>query len=115
MEKFLSVDFIKNPIDFTSFSFKVAKTETILKNSYQYIITSSIKNEYQKLLLRIILEGLFNKIFSLSGMMLISSDIEIYEEVLEKCYNNEKILKIKVDLINRTSQIIKIGKDLNIY
>ena len=71
MEKFLSVDFIKNPIDFTSFSFKVAKTETILKNSYQYIITSSIKNEYQKLLLRIILEGLFNKIFSLSRMMLI--------------------------------------------
>ena len=115
MEKFLSNDFIKNPIDFTSISVKVAKSETILKNSYQYIITSPIKNEYQKLLLRIILESLFNKIFSLSGMMLISSDIGMYEEVLDKCYNNEKILKIKVDLINRTSQIIKIGKDLNIY
>ena len=107
MEKFLSNDFIKNPIDFTSISVKVAKSETILKNSYQYIITSPIKNEYQKLLLRIILESLFNKIFSLSGMMLISSDIGMYEEVLDKCYNNEKILKIKVDLINRTSQIKK--------
>ena len=40
-------------------------------------------------------------------MMLISSDIGMYEEVLDKCYNNEKILKIKVDLINRTSQIKK--------
>ncbi len=48
-------------------------------------------------------------------MMLILSDIEIYEEVLDKCYNNVKILKIKVDIINRTNQIIKIGKDLNIY
>ena len=115
IEKFLSSDIIKNPIDFTSFSVKVAKSETILKNSYQYIITSSLKNEYQKILLRIILEGLFNKIFSISGMMLISSDIGMYEEVLDKSYNNEKILKIKVDLINRTSQIIKIGKDLNIY
>ena len=71
MEKFLSNDFIKNPIDFTSISVKVAKSETILKNSYQYIITSSLKNEYQKILLRIILEGLFNKIFSFSRMMLI--------------------------------------------
>ena len=48
-------------------------------------------------------------------MMLILSDIGIYEEILDNCFNNEKILKIKIDLINRTNQIIKIGKDLNIY
>ena len=115
LEKFLSNDFTKNPIDFISFSSNVAKTEFILKNSYQHIITNSIKNEYQKLLLRIILEGLLNKIFSLSGLMLISGDIGMYEEVLDKYYNNEKVLKIKVDLLNRTSKIVKIGKDLNIY
>ena len=115
LEKFLSNDFTKNPIDFISFSSNVAKTEFILKNSYQQIITNSIKNEYQKLLLRIILEGLLNKIFSLSGLMLISGDIGMYEEVLDKYYNNEKVLKIKVDLVNRTSKIVKIGKDLNIY
>ena len=71
MEKFLSVDFIKNSIDFTSFSFKVVKSETILKNSYQYIITSPIKNEYQKLLLRIKLEG------NLQNFFIIRNDVNI--------------------------------------
>ena len=114
-EKFLSSEITKTPNDYISFSKKVGSVEIITKNSYEHIIDSSIKNEYQKLLLRVILECLLNKIFSLSGMMLVSSDIGMYEEILDKCYNNEKVLKIKIDLLNKTSRIIKIGKDLNIY
>ena len=114
-EKFLSSEIIKTPNDYILFSKKVGSVEIITKNSYEHIIDSSIKNEYQKILLRVILECLLNKIFSLSGMMLVSGDIGMYEEILDKYYNNEKVLKIKIDLLNRTSRIIKIGKDLNIY
>ena len=114
-EKFLSSEIAKTPNDYISFSKKVGSVEIISKHSYEHIIDSSIKNEYQKLLLRVILECLLNKVFSLSGMMLVSSDIGMYEEILDKYYNNEKVLKIKIDLLNRTSRIIKIGKDLNIY
>ena len=115
LEKFLSADFSKNPIDFISFSKTVSSTEVILKYSYQNLIECSIKNEYQKIILRVILEGLLNKIFSLSGTMLVTGDIGMYDEILDKYYNNEKVLKIKINLNKKSSTIVKVGRDLNVY
>ena len=90
------------------------KNEYIIKKSYEKLLETSSKNDYQKILFRIIFETLLNKGISKSKSLLIEEDFSIYEEILEKQYN-EKVLKLQINLKNKKNKIIKVGRDLNIY
>ncbi len=86
-----------------------------IKENYEILSTSSYKDEYQTILLRIIIEGLLNKGITKdpTSILLINEEFSIYEEMLDKQYYSEKHLKIIIDLKNMGSKIIKIGKELN--
>ena len=86
-----------------------------IKKNYEILSTSSYKDEYQTILLRIILEGLFNRGITKdpTSMLLINEEFSIYEEMLEKQYHSEQQLKIIIELQKMGSKIIKISKELN--
>jgi len=86
-----------------------------IKKNYEILSTSSYKDEYQTILFRVILEGLFNRGITKdpTSLLLINEEFSIYEEMLEKQYHSEKQLKIIIELQKMGSKIIKIGKELN--
>ena len=86
------------------------------KKNFEILSSSSYKDDYQRILFRIILEGLLNLGITRdpTSMILINEEISIYEEMLDKQYHSEKHLKIIVDLKQMKSRIIKIGKELNL-
>ena len=85
------------------------------KNSKRnYDIILSTNDEYQKILLRAILESIFNQgITKDPTSILINEEFSIYEEMLDKNYNSDNHLIIKLELKTMRTEIIKIGKDLN--
>ena len=86
-----------------------------IKKNYDILSSSSYKDEYQKIILRVIFEGLFNEGITKdpTSILLINEEFSIYEEMLDKQYHSDKYLRIKIELKNLGSKIIKIGKDLN--
>ena len=88
--------------------------ETIKKN-YEILSSSSYKDDYQRIIFRVILEGLLNIGITKdsTSILLINEEFAIYEEMLDKQYHSEQHLKILVDLKSMRTRIIKIGKELN--
>ena len=85
-----------------------------VKINYEILSTSSYKDEYQRIILRIVLESLFNKgIIKGSSSMLINEEFSIYEEMLDKQFQIDQYLKIRIHLKNMSTEIVKIGKELN--
>ena len=113
-ENFLTNSYARSPEKYIEFSNIILKNEYIIKKSYEKLLETSSKNDYQKILFRIIFETLLNKGISKSKSMIIKEDFSIYEEILEKQYN-EKVLKLQINLKDKKNRIIKVGRDLNIY
>ena len=88
--------------------------EKITKN-YEILSTSPYKDEYQRIIFRVIFEGLFNIGINKdpTSILLINEEFTIYEEMLDKQYHSEQYLKIMIDLKKMGTKIIKIGRDLN--
>ncbi len=114
-QKLLINYFSRNPKKYIEFSTLVSHNEDKIKNSYEILLKDPIKSEFQKIMFRIIFETLLNKVFSKSKVKLLNNDIHFYEEILDRQYCNEKVLKLKINIKNNESKIIKIGRDLNIY
>ena len=115
-EKKLLINYLsRNPKKYIDFSKLVSHNEDKIKNSYEILLKDPIKSEFQKIMFRIIFETLLNKVFSKSKEKILNNDIHFYEEILDRQYNNEKVLKLKINIKNNQSKIIKIGRDLNIY
>ena len=111
---FLAKKHFNKPKDYIKISNEFAKFEKIVKNKYEYLSTNSFKDEYQKLLLKIILEGMLNKSLTVGhNNLLIYEEFRIYEEIFEKQYLIDKQLKIKFNLKDNKTEIIKIGHELN--
>ena len=115
-EKKLLINYLsRNPKKYIEFSTLVLHNEDKIKNSYEILLKDPIKSEFQKIMFRIIFETLLNKVFSKSKIKILNNDIHFYEEILDRQYRNEKVLKLKINIKNNKSKIIKIGRDLNIY
>ena len=85
-----------------------------VKLNFEILSSSSYKDEYQRILLRIVLESLFNKgITKGSSTMLINEEFSIYEEMLDKQFKIDQHLKIRIQLKNMGTEIVKIGRELN--
>ena len=111
---FLAKKSFNKPKDYINISNEFAKFEKIVKNKYEYLSTNSFKDEYQKLLLKIIIEGMLNKSLTIGhNNLLIYEEFRIYEEIFEKQYLIDKQLKIKFNLKDNKTEIIKIGHELN--
>ena len=92
----------------------ISKFDEKTKKNYDIISSSSHNDEYQKVILRVILEGIFNQgLTKDTSSILVNEEFSIYEEMLEKSYNSDNHLIIKLELKNMRTEIIKIGKDLN--
>ena len=114
-ENFLRNPYARNPEKYIEFSNTISKNEYIIKKSYEQLLKETVKNDYQKILFRIIFETLFNKVNSKSKSMFINDDYSMYEEILENQYKNEKVLKLQINLKNKKNTVIKAGRELNIY
>ena len=102
---------IKNYIKFAKISNLFCDKMTA---NYDILSSSSYKDEYQKVLLRIIIEGIYNNgITKDHNSLLINEELSIYDEMLDKQYHTDQHLKILVKLNNIESKIIKIGRELN--
>ena len=88
--------------------------EKITKN-YEILSSSTFKDEYQRIIFRVIIEGLFNIGITKdpTSILLINEEFSIYEEMLDKQYHSEQYLKIMINLKNMGTKIVKIGRDLN--
>ena len=87
-----------------------------VKFNYDILSTSSYKDEYQRIILRIVLESLLNiGIIKGSSTMLMNEEFTIYEEMLDKQFQIDQHLKIRIHLKNMGTEIIKIGNELNFF
>ena len=102
--------------DYISISDKLKTYQTIVKEQYKNLSSSPYKDEYQRILLRIIIEGILNKpINKTLSSMLISEEISSNDELFERHFNNCHQILIKLNLHHTESKIIKIGKEFNKY
>ena len=89
---------------------------THTQKHYNALIRSSIKDQYQDYVLRLIIESLLNQPISKSyASMLIEEQIINHEEFLEKQFTNSKHLLVKLSLHDMNTSIIKSGKDFNCF
>ena len=89
---------IKNYIKFAKISNLFCDKMTA---NYDILSSSSYKDEYQKVLLRIIIEGIYNNgITKDHNSLLINEELSIYDEMLDKQYHTDQHLKILVKLNN---------------
>ena len=104
------------PQSYIEIADKIKIYQKVIDSKYKIIANNTYKDEYQRILLRIIVEGILNKpIYKTLSSILISEEIGSYEEVLDKHFHSSHQLLIKLNLQNTSSQIIKIGKMFNKY
>ena len=94
------------------FSEKVKTFRRISTENYKLLTNSTYKDEYQKNMFRLIIEGLLNHpINSVGGYFLVHEEIGNYEELLQKQFSTTRHMIIRLNLNNMKSKIIKIGKE----
>lgn len=72
------------------------------------------KEEYQKLIIKILLENISNRSISKCHSDLFTlEDISAFEDLLDKQYKLDNYLKIKIELKTSKSKIIKASRQLN--
>ena len=104
------------PQSYIEIADKIKIYQNVIDSKYKIIANNTYKDEYQKILLRIIIEGILNKpIYKTLSSMLILEEIGSYEEIIDKHFHSNHQLLIKLNLQNASSQIIKIGKTFNKY
>lgn len=113
---FVSTKDLNTGNDYLDFSEKVKKFKRISTENYKLLTNSTYKDEYQKNIFRLIIEGLLNHpINSVGGYFLVHEEIGNYEELLQKQFSTTRHMIIILNLNNMKSKIIKIGKEFIQY
>lgn len=111
LEKFFEKKTFNSSQEFIEISKEIKKFQKEAKQNFSILSSSSFKDEYQRIMFRIIIEGILNKpINKTYSSLIIQEEIGSYEELLDKQFNSSHQLVIRLNLLNQTSQIIKIGK-----
>lgn len=116
LKLFISTNIFNMGHDYLVFSEKVKHFKDLLTENYNLLAASSFKDEYQKNIYRLIIEGLFNHpMSSMAGNLLVHEEILKYEELLERRFNTTRHMVIRLKLDSMKSKIIKIGKEFIQY
>lgn len=109
--KFLDKKHYNSSHEFIEISKEIKKFQKRAKQNFSILSLSSFKDEYQRIIFRIIIEGILNKpINKTYSSLIIQEEIGSYEELLDKQFNSSHQLVLRLDLLKKTTQIIKIGK-----
>ena len=114
--KFIKKGNLNDTNDYMLIIRKINVFYTHTQKHYNSLLCSSIKDQYQDYVLRLIIESLLNQPISKSyASMLIEEQIINHEEFLEKQFTNTKHLLVKLYLYDMSTVIIKSGKEFNCF